>query len=423
MTELETAPAVSTAPESRPAAQALAEWALALRPTAEDRALADRALLDTVAVGIVAREHHILRVGASLTEAGRWAAACHVIDFDDLHMPSTAHISTVCVPVALATGGGQAAYLAGAGVMARVGVALGWRHYSAGWHATTTSGALGAAATAAVALGLDAEATARALALAVPAAGGVQRAFGTDAKSLQIGLAAEAGIRAATLAAAGASADLGAVEAWLTLIGGDPQAVAPDAVDPTGPAVPGGLAIKMYPACYALQRPISAVRTALAGAGARPDPAAVRRVRVRTPAATVQPLIHHRPQDGLQGKFSLEYALATALLDERQGFEAFSDGAVRRPEAQRLVDLVEVTLEGPGDSLLSGRVEVEVETDDGPLVGSLEHPPGSPQRPPTEDELAAKVATCLEGADVTGSAITWADSAALLRRTLTGPPS
>nr|MDQ3357654.1 MmgE/PrpD family protein [Actinomycetota bacterium] len=99
-------------------AQALAEWAVALAPTEEDLTLAHRSLLDTVAVGIAAREHHILAVAATLGDAGRWAAACHVIDFDDLHMPSTTHISTVCVPVALATDGGQRAYLAGAGVMA-----------------------------------------------------------------------------------------------------------------------------------------------------------------------------------------------------------------------------------------------------------------------------------------------------------------
>ena len=414
MTELTAAPA-ATKDGQPPVAAALADWALALVPTDEDRALADRALLDTVAVGIAAREHHILRVGASLTDGGRWAAACHVIDFDDLHMPSTAHISTVCVPVALATGGGAAAYLAGAGVMARVGTALGWRHYSAGWHATTTSCALGAAVTAAFALGLDAERTARAMALAVPAAGGVQRAFGTDAKSLQIGFAADAGIRAAELAAAGATADLSAVDAWLRLVGGDPDALTLD-----GPAVPGGLAIKMYPACYALQRPITAVRSAL-GAGERPDPESVRRITVRTPSASVQPLIHHRPQDGLQGKFSLEYAVATALLDEWQDFEAFGDDAVRRPAAQRLIGLVETTLDDHGDSLLSGQVDIEVHTDDAVLAGSLEFPPGSPQRPPSEEELARKVATCLEGSDVDAAAITWDGAGNLLRRTLTGP--
>lgn len=402
------------ATSATPLAARLAEWAVGLEPTAEDLALAERSLLDTVAVGVAAREHRIIQLAQPLEEAGRWAAACHVIDFDDLHMPSTSHISTVCVPVAVATSGGARAYLAGAGVMARLGAALGWQHYSAGWHATTTAGALAAAAAAAVARGLDADGVARAIALSVPAAGGVQRAFGTDAKSLQVGLATDAGIRAADLAAAGATADLTAVEAWMRLVGGDP-----DAVQLEGPTVPDGLAIKIYPACYALQRPIAATTTALGAE--RIDPLTVERITVRTPRATVQPLIHHRPRTGLQGKFSLEYAVATAILDEHQGFASFEDAAVQRPEAQRLVELVEVTLDEGGDGLLSGQVEVAVHTTTGIRAASLDLPPGSPTRPPSPAELGRKVEDCLAGSDLDGTAITWDGAADLLRRTLTGP--
>jgi 2-methylcitrate dehydratase PrpD len=144
-------------------------------------------------------------------------------------------------------------------------------------------------------------------------------------------------------------------------------------------------------------------------------------VRVRTPTASVQPLIHHRPQDGLQGKFSLEYAVATAILDEQQGFEAFSDEAVRRLEAQRLVGLVETTLVDHGDSLLSGLVEIDLQTDDGVIHASLDYPPGSPQRPPDEEEMGQKVALCLAGSGVNAQAISWADGGELLRRTLVGP--
>src|ERR1700677_1395039 len=232
----------------------LARWAAELAPAPGDLELADRSLLDTVAVTLAAREHRVTRLAATLTEGGRWAVAGHVLDFDDLHMPSTTHVSAVCVPTALAMDGGARAYLTAAGVMARLGTALGWRHYSAGWHATCTAGAPASAAGAAVALGLPAEKIAIAMALAVSSAGGVQRAFGTDAKSLQVGFAVDAGIRAARLAAAGADADPGALDAWLELVGGDPAAV-----DTTGPAIPDGLAVKIYPCCYALQRPISAL--------------------------------------------------------------------------------------------------------------------------------------------------------------------
>ena len=395
-------------------AVALARWAERLEPEPGDLALADRSLLDTVAVTLAARDHRVTRLAAGLPDGARWAVAGHVLDFDDLHMPSTTHVSAVCVPTALATGGGSRAYLAAAGVMARLGTALGWRHYSAGWHATCTAGAPASAAGAAVALGLPAAKIAVAMALAVPAAGGVQRAFGTDAKSLQVGFAVEAGIRAARLAAAGAEADPGAVDAWLGLVGGDPAAV-----DLSGPTVPNGLAVKLYPCCYALQRPISAL-SELAGselAGPTLDPAAIRRIVLRTPEATVVPLIHHRPASGLQGKFSLEYAVAAALLDGYPGFASFTDAAVRRDAARRLVSLVETKLDPGGSWLLDGELEAEIHVGDGTILRArAKFPPGSPERPPTTAQLQAKLADCVRGLDTDPASWTWDNAADVLRR-------
>jgi len=394
-------------------AMTLARWAADLRPEPGEEELARRSLLDTVAVTLAARDHRVTRLAAGLPDGARWAVAGHVLDFDDLHMPSTTHVSAVCVPTALAVsapGGGARCYLAAAGVMARLGTALGWRHYAAGWHATCTAGAPAAAAGTAVALGLPADRIAAAMALAVPGAGGVQRAFGTDAKSLQVGFGVDAGIRAARLAAEGAQADPAALDAWLTLVGGEPGAV-----DPSGPLIPNGLAIKLYPCCYALQRPI-AVLAELAPAL---DPADVRRIVLRTPEATVVPLIHHRPDTGLQGKFSLEYAAAAALLDRYPGFASFTDEAVRRDAARRLAALVETKLEPGGDGLLDGELEAEIHTADGTVLQARQQfPPGSPQRPPTADQLAAKLADCVRGLDTDPSSWTWDNAAGTLRRYL-----
>jgi 2-methylcitrate dehydratase PrpD len=387
-----------------PVANALARWTVELEPTEDDLALARRSLLDTAAVAFAARSHPLRGVFAQLPEAGRWAALAHVLDYDDLHLPSTTHISAVCVPVALSCGGGERAYLAGAGVMARLGTALGWRHYSAGWHATCTAGAPAAAVAAAVAHGLDADGTARAIALAIPAAGGVQRAFGTAAKSLQVGFAAEAGVRAAALAGAGASADPFALEQWMALVGGEPDTFWPDV-----PAVPGGLAIKPFPCCYALQRPIAAVAEL-------ETPVAtdrIRRIGVRTPAASLAPLIHHSPRTGLEGKFSLEYGIAAALLDGAPGFDSFADAGVRRPAAARLMRAVQIAATDGGDHLLTGEVEIEVELDDGAaLRTALALPPGAPERPVTDAELRSKLELCGAG-EV--AELSWESAARFLR--------
>src|SRR3712207_254605 len=111
-------------------APALATWAADLVPSPEDLELADRSLLDTVAVAVAARTEPVVGLATGISEAAGWATAGHVLDFDDLHMESTTHISVVCVPAVLAAGGGARAYLAAAGVMARLGTALGWAHYT-----------------------------------------------------------------------------------------------------------------------------------------------------------------------------------------------------------------------------------------------------------------------------------------------------
>lgn len=390
--------------------ESLAAWAHGYVPDATDLALAQRSLVDTVAVTLAARDHPVRQLAGQLPEAARWATVGHVLDFDDLHVPSTSHISVVVVSATLAAGGDARAYLAGAGVMARLGGMLGWGHYTSGWHATCTAGAPAAAVAAGVAWGLSAEQLAVAMALAVPAAGGVQEAFGTDGKSLQVGFAAEAGLRAARLAQAGATADPRALDTWLGLVGGEPTAVGPE-----GPAVPGGLAVKMFPCCYALQRPIAALREVRGQVDGE-----VTGLHVSTPEGTMQPLIHDRPRTGLEGKFSMPYALAATLLDDYPGFDSFTDAAVQRSAAQRLVPLVTVErTPAEGSGLLEGEVVIDVELAGGRTVRTtLAQPPGSPELPPSAADLDSKLATC--GTDVPGLVrdADWVDMAALLRAEL-----
>lgn len=388
----------------------LAEWACAVRPGPADEELARRALVDTVAVTLAAADDPVAGYTVGAEAALRWASVGHVLDFDDVHLPSTSHISVVCAAATLACRGGAREYLAAAGVMARLGTALGWEHYRSGWHATCTAGAPAAAVAAGLSLGLDAGRLARAMAFAVPAAGGVQRAFGTAAKSLQVGFAAAAGVRAAHLAAAGASADPAALDDWFHLVGGAEE------MQLDGPVVPDGVAVKLHPCCYALQRPISAARAL------SPAPAGdVTRVRVRTPAAALQPLIHAAPRTGLESKFSLQYAVATALLDGFPDRESFTDAAVARPEAQRLLRLVEVEEQPGGTGILDGDLLIVRERAGIVEEASLDLPDGHPRRPPTEEALAAKVAGCV-GADRAAEvlALEWPDAAELLRCTLPG---
>jgi len=370
-------------------AHALAAWAIDLVPTADDLRLAEAALRDTLATSVGAMSDAGVRpVVEELSRPAALGALAHWTDYDDLHVPSTTHISAVCVPATLASGGAADAYLAGAGVMARLGVAMGWNHYTSGWHATSTIGPAGAAAVASRAFALDAEATAHAISLAVASAGGVQRVFGTAGKPVQVGFAVEAGLRAARLARAGVRTDPSSVEDWMRLAGGDASAV-----DLSGPAVPGGLAVKLSSCCYALQRPIHVTRMLRVD---EPDPAAIQSIVVRAPRAAVAPLHHHDPQTASEAKFSLEYATAVSLLAPATEPLPFTEEWVDAPEVRRLMGLVrfEATAD-EGVGLLVGGHEVELVLSSGETHRAEDDSaPGAPDRPVSQQQLLAKIADC-----------------------------
>ncbi len=77
--------------------------------------------------------------------------------------------------------------------------------YDNGWHPTAVCGGVGAAVAAAELLDAPRE---PAVALALLQASGLRAAFGSQGKSLQVGLAAGAGVQAARLAQAGARVPL-----------------------------------------------------------------------------------------------------------------------------------------------------------------------------------------------------------------------
>lgn len=145
----------------------------------------------------------------------------HTIDYDDTHMAVVSHFGASVVAAALAateSAGADGnrfleAIVAGFEAGARVGRACMPQHYQR-WHATSSLGGIAAAAAAARALGLDARATEMAIGLAADDTGGTRVciAQGDISKSLHAGRAAEKGVRAALLVAAGANGPIGLLE-------------------------------------------------------------------------------------------------------------------------------------------------------------------------------------------------------------------
>jgi 2-methylcitrate dehydratase PrpD len=298
-----------------------------------------------------------------------------------------------------------AAYAIGVEVETKVAEAIDPRHYDDGFHSTATAGSIGAAAGAARLLGLDPNMTAVALGIAASSAGGLRENFGTMTKPLHAGRAADNGVVAASLAARGFSAATNILEArrgFFRAAGGgyDPTMIDGRLGAPWTFADPG-VSIKPHPSGSLTHPAMGAFLDLVLANDLRPDQ--VRRIRVGTNRHMPNALIHHRPTNELEAKFSMEFCMAILLLERHAGLAEFTDPVVNRPDVRDLVQ--RVTFEADPSADEGGYREmtslIEVELADGRTLRTrAEFGKGSPANPMTDDELVDKFVACLDWAGI-----------------------
>lgn len=275
--------------------------------------------------------------------------AAHALDYDDNFRPGITHASAVLVPALLAVAQGRAAsglsfvdaYLIGLEAQAAVGRGINPAHYTIGWHATSTVGAIGTAAGTAWLMGLDAAGIARAMSVAASMAAGPKGQFGTPAKPLHAGLAARNAVDAAALAEAGMTGRLDILECPMGIaeLFGDDSVAGWERMVLASPHVieSDGLTPKRHPCCGSTHNTVDAILDLKAehrfGAGD------VEAVDTLVGIANVRNLAYPDPQDEMQARFSMHYCVALALLQDRLSLADFTPEAVGRPEIRRLLPL------------------------------------------------------------------------------------
>ncbi len=361
-------------------------------------------------------------IGSAMNVPARFASfangiSIHADDFDDTQLAFAkdrvygllTHPTAPVLPAALAlaerdkrSGADMMlAYQIGVEVECKVAEAIMPRHYQTGFHSTATCGSIGSAAAAARLLGLDREATRRALSIGATQAGGLRENFGTMTKPFHAGRAAENGVVAAEMSALGFTASPTGLEAdrgFFRAAGGgfSPEMIEGKLGSPWTFAMPG-VSIKPHPS-GSLTHPGMAVMMSLI---AKHDikPAQVRRVKVGTNSNMPNALIHHRPKNELQAKFSMEFCMAILLLDRKAGLEQFTDAVVNRPDVQAMIEKVEfgVSPEAEAAGFDKMTTLIEIEMDDGKVIkGQADFGKGSPANPMSDGELSEKFRQCAE---------------------------
>ena len=338
-------------------------------------------------------------IGAGMRRSASMAALAngtmaHALDYDDVGL-HIGHPSVAVVPAALAIGeeiGASPrdvidAVVLGFEVASRIGEGSKGAAYRKGYHGTEIFGVFGAAAAAGRLLGLDLDAMQRAFGVAGSEAGGVRANFGTMTKPLHAGATGRSGVMAAKLARDGFTADPNIIE---TKVGFGPAILGEYDLETMtqglgdGFVVEDGVAIKKYPCCYGNHTTVDGVLNLMTANNLSYDD--VREITIDTSPFLPDLLIYPRPVTGLQGKFSLQYNVAAAMVDRKLTRDTFTTAHVTQDRLQQAIDKVRTnpTREGAG-------VAIHVTTRDGRSIDwNQEIARGSHADPLTRDELAAK---------------------------------
>jgi 2-methylcitrate dehydratase PrpD len=123
----------------------------------------------------------------------------------------------------------------------------------------------------------------------------------------------------------------------------------------------------------------------------------VRRVRVGTNSNMPNALIHHRPENELQAKFSMEFCMAILLLEGRAGLKEFTDEVVRRPDVQAMIEKIDFVVDDEAEAAGYHKMTtiIDIELADGRVIrGRADFGKGSPAQPMSYAEVADKFRDC-----------------------------
>ena len=372
---------------------------------------------DERAIHLLAHHYHAYGARPDATVLGlgfRTAAPCaaalngaamHVLDFEPMWLPANHAVSTT-LPAVLALA--ETHHTDGREILTALvkGIEIqGWIRQAG--HAAALSGEIfhppgvvgpiGSAVAAGHLLRLDSAALTHAIGIASSRAGSLFANAGTMVKCTHCGHAAQAGLEAAMLAAAGFHSNPEAIEApngyAVAFLGQDFDVRKLLNFGSSFRILEPGYALKMFPSQFGTHFSITA---GLELSRKLSSPKQIQSIRLTTP---VMPYVNRPlPENGLAGKFSFQYTFCRALVDGRVSIDTFSDRQVQDPDIRDLLARVQLTMDPAIPARFEAmHVEAEVQLLDGNVLSArCDRPRGSwGSKPIGRTEHLDKVRDCL----------------------------
>jgi len=333
--------------------------------------------------------------------------AAHGEDFDNSYEGCPVHSGTVVVPAVLAVAearglsGAQAftGIAAGIEIMCRMGAVAGTGLHKAGFHPTAVVGTMGATAAVGVALGLDRAALARSFGLAGSMSAGIIEylADGSWTKRMHAGWAAQAGIRAAEMGAAGFAGPLSVFEGTHGFYAAFAPSIKPDldllAGDLGDRWETAQLSFKPY-ACGTMCQPFVDCAIDLARRGI--TAADITAMNCKVGEGTVHrlwapPELKRRPPTAYGAKFSGPYCIAVGLIDGDAGLAQFTDARINDPVVQALTDKISFEIDPANEYPRNYTGHIAATLRDGSVIEAFQpHLRGGTHEPMIREQITTK---------------------------------
>jgi 2-methylcitrate dehydratase PrpD len=330
------------------------------------------------------------------------AMAANIADYDDTHPATVIHPTAPVAPALFAYAENQGAsgeellraFIIGAEIECRLGIAMSPYHYAHGWHITSTCGVFGSAIGVGVLAGLNVDQLTYAIANASAQSAGMVETLGTMSKSISVGNAARGGLMSALLAAedfSGPDAPLEGVRGYLSVYSDEPK----------GEALVGKLGevweigkntFKPYPVGVVLNPILQAcLDFHQRGLFAAEDVASVE--------LTGHPLLQQRADrahvtTGRESQVSAQHAIAIALRRGRAGLAEFDDAAVAETLHDRIRPAVTFVDDARYD-IESARIVVMTKSGE-VYTADIKDTRGGSVNPLSDEDLTAKLGALAE---------------------------
>jgi 2-methylcitrate dehydratase PrpD len=327
----------------------------------------------------------------------------HIFDYDDTHLRTIIHPAGPVASAILALAEYQPvsgrdflnALVLGAEVECRIGNAVWPNHYDIGWHITGTAGVFGSAAAVGKLLKLNEQQMVWALGLAASQPVGLREMFGTMTKSFSPGRAAQNGFTAALMASKNYTCSDQGIEAsrgWANVLStahnyseiteklGQTYEIS---INTYKPFACGVVIHPTLDACIQLRNQYKLTADQ------------IERVELKVHPLVLELTGKKTPQTGLEGKFSVYYAAAVALMQGAAGERQFSDTLAKDPAVVALRERVVTTID---PAIGPEQVRVIVMLKDGrKLEKYIDNVIGSVKNPMSDAALEGKFADLAQG--------------------------